>query len=51
MMQNVLTGRGHVLSVVARKAEDLRDDEAVLVLDARRVVLDGRRLRPRGFQE
>ena len=34
-----------------RQAEDLGDDEAVLVLHARRVLLDGRRLGPRGFQE
>ena len=34
----LLTRRGDILPVVLREAEDLRDDEAVLVLHARRVV-------------
>ena len=48
---SVLTRRRNIFSVVVWKAEDLRDDEAVLVLHARRVLFQRRRLGPRGLQE
>ena len=51
LVYSVLTRRRDIFSVVVGEAEDLRDDEAVLVLHARRVLFQRGRLGPRGLQE